>query len=403
MQNSSLSLLATLCLSTALFVAPASAQNATAKTNDAQPTAQAQAKNAVNNQGQAADKKANAKPAANGQGQAADKKANAKPAETGQAQAADKSNGAQPAENNAAKEEERKLLEAELNNTDVDSTEILDFPARTSLGEIEMATLPGVKESLINGPASMAPSVSTKDLPSEQLLGRITSEVFQEMADLERGNVFLKLQMQKEQLKNDLEKLKATYRQNRLEEIAKREDVVRSRIAWWQEQEAARLEMEKKKAETEAIEQQITEAEELRNKLREEAIAEKEAAKKKAIEKAAAEAAKALNTVETPVVAEQTKANEQNETLGDKLPILSDTYSLISVRGMKSNLSASLKNKKDGSLSVVKKGDVLPSGHHVIEITKESLIAEIENRKDILLFAVEAKTDDESGTVGANK
>ena len=101
-------------------------------------------------------------------------------------------------------------MEAELNNTDVDSTEILDFPARTSLGEIEMATLPGVKESLINGPASMAPSVSTKDLPSEQLLGRITSEVFQEMADLERGNVFLKLQMQKEQLKNDLEKLKAT-------------------------------------------------------------------------------------------------------------------------------------------------------------------------------------------------
>ena len=382
MQNSSLSLLATLCLSTALFVMPASAQNAAEKNNNAQPTAQAQAKNAGNNQGQAADKAAAAKPAANNQGQAADKAAAAK------------SDG-----NSAAKEEERKQLEAELNNTDVDSTEILDFPARTSLGEIEMATLPGVKESLINGPASMAPSVSTKDLPSEQLLGRITSEVFQEMADLERGNVFLKLQMQKEQLKNDLEKLKATYRQNRLEEIAKREDVVRSRITWWQEQEAARLEMEKKKAETEAIEQQIAEAEELRNKLREEAIAEKEAAKKKAIEKAAAEAAKALNNAEASEVAEKAKESEESsETATDKIPILSEIYSLVSVRGMKTNLSASLKNKKDGSLSVVKKGDMLPSGHRVIEITRESLIAEIENKKDILLFVVETKTEEEPET-----
>ena len=396
MQNSSLSLLATLCLSTALFVMPASAQNAAGKNNNAQPTAQAQAKNAANNQGQGADKAA-AKPGANNQGQGADKAA-AKPGANNQGQGADKA-AAKPDGNSAAKEEERKQLEAELNNTDVDSTEILDFPARTSLGEIEMATLPGVKESLINGPASMAPSVSTKDLPSEQLLGRITSEVFQEMADLERGNVFLKLQMQKEQLKNDLEKLKATYRQNRLEEIAKREDVVRSRIAWWQEQEAARLEMEKKKAETEAIEQQIAEAEELRNKLREEAVAEKEAAKKKAIEKAAAEAAKALNNAETPEVAEKAKESEENsETAADKIPVLSEIYSLVSVRGMKTNLSASLKNKKDGSLSVVKKGDMLPSGHRVIEITRESLIAEIENKKDILLFVVETAKEEKTET-----
>lgn len=361
MQNSSLSLLATLCLSTALFVMPAFAQNAAEKNNNAQPTAQA------------GDK---AKDAANGQGQAVNK------------------NGNVPASGNSAvKEEERKQLEAELNNTDVDSTEILDFPARTSLGEIEMATLPGVKESLINGPASMAPSVSTKDLPSEQLLGRITSEVFQEMADLERGNVFLKLQMQKEQLKNDLEKLKATYRQNRLEEIAKREDVVRSRIAWWQEQEAARLEMEKKKAETEAIEQQIAEAEELRNKLREEAIAEKEAAKKKAIEKEAADASKVLNDADKTAVSDSAK--DDGTDLQDKIPLLNELYSLISVRGMKTNLSASLKNKKDGSLSVVKKGDVLSSGHHVVDITRESLIAEVEDRKDVLIFSTGTATEPE--------
>ncbi len=363
MQNSSLSLLATLCLSTALFVAPVHAQDATAKPNEAQPTAQT----------------------------------DSKPAENEQAKAADNKTAENPTANDVAKEEERKQLEAELNNTDVNSAEILDFPARTSLGEIEMATLPGVKESLITGPASMAPSVSTKDLPSEQLLGRITSEVFQEMADLERGNVFLKLQMQKEQLKNDLEKLKATYRQSRLEEIAKREDVVRSRIAWWQEQEAARLEMEKKKAETEAIEQQIAEAEELRNKLREEAIAEKEAAKKRAIEKAAVEAANAANNSEQQPVVEQPQSQPTattDETLEDKIPTLNEIYVLLSVRGMKTNLSASLKNQKDGTVLVVKKGDVLPSGHHILDITRESLIATIEDRKDILLFSVKAPTEE---------
>ena len=157
MQNNSLSLLATLCLSTAFFVSPAYAQNAP------QPLTGATAGSELI------------------------------PADTS-------ADTGLPNTMDAGKAQEKQLLEAELSNTAVSSSEILDFPARTSLGELEMATLPGIKESLITGPAPMAPSVSTKDLPSEQLLGRITSEVFQEMADLERGHVFLKLQMQKEQL-----------------------------------------------------------------------------------------------------------------------------------------------------------------------------------------------------------
>lgn len=322
MQNSSLSLLATLCLSTALIVVPAFAEDAP---KQVEPTVNAE----------------------------------------------------QVKPQDEAKEQERKMLEAELNNTDVDSAEILDFPTRTSLGEMEMATLPGVKESLITGPASMAPSVSTKDLPSEQLLGRITSEVFQEMADLERGNVFLKLQMQKEQLKNDLEKLKAAYRQSRLEEIAKREDVVRSRINWWQEQENARIEMERKKAETESIEQQIAEAEELRNKLREEAIAEKEAAKRKA---QVIEAA--LNgSSDVSDVSDKADIDEVYE-----MPRLNTLYALISVRGMKGKLSATVKNLSDGSTRVVKVDDVLPSGHKVTAITRETIESVIDGRKDVLLL-----------------
>lgn len=378
MQNSSLSLLAAFCLSAALFAAPVCAQsrNAAVKPAAAQTAEKAETGKPVPEAGakEAGDAgKADAKPAANTAGKAEQ----------------------QPAEN-AAKAEERKQLEAELHNTDVNSAEILDFPARTSLGEMEMATLPGAKESLITGPASMAPSVSTKDLPSEQLLGRITSEVFQEMADLERGNVFLKLQMQKEQLKNDLEKLKAAYRQSRLEEIAKREDVVRSRIAWWQEQEAARLEMEKKKAETEAIEQQIAEAEELRNKLREEAIAQKEAVKKNALEAALAEAALPVPAGQPAETAEQpqTETKAEAEEIEVKVPYINETYALVSVRGMKTKLSATLKSVKDNSVLTVKKGDNLPTGHHVLDITRDSLIAGINDRKDILLLTAKASADE---------
>lgn len=273
---------------------------------------------------------------------------------------------------------QKKALEAELSNTNINSAEILDFPGRTSLGDLEMATLPGINESIINGPSPMAPSVSTKDMPSEQLLGRITTEVFQEMADLERGNVFLKLQMQKEQLKNDLEKLKATYRQTRLEEISKREEVVRSRINWWQEQEDVRLEMEKKKAETEAVEQQIAEAEELRNKLRAEAIAEKEKAQADALSSDSSDSSDSADT----------KKKDVEAVKEEKVVRAVDTYSLIAVKGIKGNLTASLEQLDDGKVIQVKVQQTLPTGFVVEEITKDTIKLRSGEQTEVLMFNV---------------
>ncbi len=285
--------------------------------------------------------------------------------------------------NDPAKDAQKKALDTELGNTDVNSAEILDFPSRTSLGELEMATLPGINESIINGPAPMAASVSTKDMPSEQLLGRITSEVFQEMADLERGNVFLKLQMQKEQLKNDLEKLKATYRQTRLEEIAKREDVVRSRINWWQEQENVRLEMEKKKAETEAVEQQIAEAEELRNKLRAQALAEKEKV--------------------APKDGEATSSDAADEAVEEITiePIFRavDMYDLIAVKGVKGDLTARLKKKEDGQVLNVKVKHKLPNNMIVDSITRDSIVIRTGDKKETILFNVVPAAEEVEETV----
>ena len=68
---------------------------------------------------------------------------------------------------------------------------------------------------------------------------------------------------------NDLENLRASYRQNRLDEIAKREDVVRTRIQWWQEQEKLRLESEKQRQEAEELKAQRAEAEALKEQLAE--------------------------------------------------------------------------------------------------------------------------------------
>ena len=82
------------------------------------------------------------------------------------------------------------LGEKELAYVSTNSKTTVDFPARPSLGTLELAPLPGLNEKLITGPAPTEPSVSPKDFPSDQLFGRITSEIFQEMADLERGNTF---------------------------------------------------------------------------------------------------------------------------------------------------------------------------------------------------------------------
>lgn len=242
----------------------------------------------------------------------------------------------------------KQLLDSELSDINAETKNVVDFPNRSSLGSLELASLPGTRESLITGPASMEPSVSKKDLPSEQLLGRITPEVFQEMADLERGNVFLKLQMQKEQLKNDLEALKAKYRQARLDEISKRENVVRSRISWWQDQEKIRLEIEKKKAETEAIEQKIEEAEALRDQLRTQAM---ERAKESPEE------------IKTVINIEPKKTSE----------VFADQYALVDIKGAKGVLKARLKNLKEEKVITVQIGDVLPSGHTVKNITKDSI------------------------------
>ena len=229
---------------------------------------------------------------------------------------------------------------------------MVDFPPRTSMETFEYASLPGIKETNITGPQPLKTgnSLSAKDLPSEQLLGQITPEVFQEMADIERTNVFLKMQMQQEELKKSLENLKATYRQNRLDEIMKREDVIRSRIKWWQEQEKERLELEAKKAEAESLAQQIAEANALREELRKKALAKLEAKE---------------GSGETTNDSEGT--DDKTTTAVEKM------YRIESIKGKQGDVVARLKPKNSSDVIKVTVGSVLPSGHEVTDISSEKI------------------------------
>jgi len=263
--------------------------------------------------------------------------------------------------------ENKKRLEEELKNTTISGKSIVDFPNRPSLGSLELAPLPGLNDISVKGPLPMEASVSGKDLPSEQLLGRITPEVFQEMADLERGNTFLKLQLEKEKLKNDLEKLKATYRQQRLDEISKRENVVRSRIQWWQEQEKLRLAIERKQAEEEALARKIAEQDENRNKVRQEVL-------------------KNLTSSQNVPQNKKTKNAVKEKPTIITQPTMEELYTLDSIRGVGTKLSAKIKSKSDGSVITIKKDDILPSGHVVKEIKKDGITVAFGNRIDQLAF-----------------
>ena len=243
----------------------------------------------------------------------------------------------------------------------------VDFPGRSSLGEMKEATLPNLTDSVIKGPSPMGVVVSKKAPPSEQLLGRITSEVFHEMADLERGNVFLKLQTQREQLKNDLEKLKAAYRQARLDEIEKRENVIRTRVEWMQEQERIRQEILEKKMQTELLEKQIEEAE----------LRKEELLKPKKEETGTAAPADGEK-----VITDDTSVSEEAPVVQPEgLPPLT----ILDIKGMKNRLTARLVDA-DGRVRSVQVGSTLPSAHIVKSIDRTEIVFEKDGKPEMLMI-----------------
>ena len=244
----------------------------------------------------------------------------------------------------------------------------VDFPGRNSLSESKEAPLPSLSESVIKDPAPMERVVSKKEAPSEQLLGRITPEVFHEMADLERGNVFLELQSQREDLKNKVEDLKSKYREARLAEIEKRENVIRARVKWQQEQERIRQEILEQQLKTELLEKQLEESELAKEDLL---------------------PVSDVNAEDENAETEETKKKKEIEKVYR-------IEKIIDIKGMKGKLSARVvdNNGKNLTLTV---GSTLPSGYVVKDITKTEIILIKGESVDVLnIHDLSQFTDDES-------
>lgn len=253
----------------------------------------------------------------------------------------------------------------------LDGKQPVDFPARSSMATMELAPLPRLDESQIEAPAPMTPSVSSKDFPSEQLLGRLNPDVFQQLADIQRTNTLVELQKQKIDKENALETAKANYRTARLNEIKEREALIHQRIQWWQEQEKIRLDNEKMRAEEESMKNALEKAE-----------AQKQLEALQNSERLAS--ASALTPTDgtegTPVSSEQTRRGDGSTTGGNAL------YKLLSIQGTNSNLVARVQNTDTKKMSTVRVGDTLSTGDIISSITPTQVVMSFEGTEYTLTF-----------------
>lgn len=261
-----------------------------------------------------------------------------------------------------------------------ETQERVDFPLRPSLGTPVEAELPSLTDSPIREPSPMEISTSKNATPSEQLLGRITSEVFHEMADLERGNVFLKLQTERETLKNDLEALKAKYRQARLDEIEKRESVIRTRVEWMQEQERIRQEILEKQKQLDLLDQQ-REVANLQKTERLMALSQKRPSTpvqtttpKNITVDASNPSSPEVTEVDTDI---------EDSFVSPVVPSFLSELTILDIKGVKNKLTARVYDKS-GKIFTLKKGDIFGIDYVVKDITKNEVVFVYGDQEEVL-------------------
>ena len=268
-----------------------------------------------------------------------------------------------------------------------DVQERQDFPERNSLSQMVTAELPNLADSPIREPSPMEVDTSKNARPSEQLLGRITSEVFHEMADLERGNVFLKLQTERETLKNDLEALKAKYRQARLDEIEKRESVIRTRVEWMQEQERIRQEILEKQKQLDLLDQQ-REVANLQKTERLMALSQKRpvAPVQTTVPKNVTVNVEDTSNPEpiVDVVEDPTLLPSEGEGFTSPVvPSFLSELTILDIKGVKNKLTARVYDKS-GKLFTLKKGDIFGIDYVVKDISKNEIVFVYDDQEEVL-------------------
>lgn len=307
----------------------------------------------------------------------------------------------------------------------------LDIPPPPS--DIPAPPAPTSAPNLDFGP-STSRSMNLSTPPSEQILGKVSSDIFREMAEMERENNTLSLQLKREQLRSEIDALKSANRQMLFDEIERREKMTQARLEWELAQDLKRQEALERKQKAEIRQKQIEAAlkreEERRiQKLKDEEAAriqkEKEEQMKQEQERAelrkkydAATIVRVNNLKPTlmaitrPPKVKRSPSTRVSRTLtasgedmltkkkaGQALTTevsageedqnreaATNLYAVSEIRGTAGSLIAKLISKKDRTTFFVKKSTILPTGHTVIDIDKDFVLVQIGKNKEMIGF-----------------
>lgn len=135
-------------------------------------------------------------------------------------------------------------------------------PAEPVLDLGSPAPAPAPAPSMAPPPMSYAPSpassqMSLSSAPTEQFLGKLSSDVFREMAEIEQENNTLMLQLKRDKLRSEIDALKTANRQTLFNEIERREKMTQARLEWELEQELKRQAAVERKQQAEIRQKQI--------------------------------------------------------------------------------------------------------------------------------------------------
>lgn len=306
-------------------------------------------------------------------------------------------------------------------------TDNMDIPAPQDVPP------PGGAPALeFNAPAPKGLSGS----PSDQVLGKVSSDIFREMAEMERENNSLALQLKREGLRAEIDALKANNRQMLFDEIERREKMTQARLEWELAQDLKRQEALERKQRAEIRQKQIEAAlkreedrriqkmkdEEAERKRKEEELErQKEAERAELKKKYEAASIVRLNNLKPTLIAatrpprikrspsslvshtltaggedllNKKKAGEaltasvpddKQDNLKKQDPA-STLYAVAEIRGTAGSLIAKLISKKDKMTFFAKKSTILPTGHTVIDINKDYVLLQYGSLKEIVGF-----------------
>lgn len=312
-------------------------------------------------------------------------------------------------------------------------------PAPTENNTMDVPPPPAADSSTANTGMSLTAS------PSDQFLGKLSSDVFREMADMERENNKLMLQLKREQLRSEIDALKTANRQQLFDEIERREKMTQARLEWELAQELKRQEALERRQKAEIRQKQIEAAlkrevdrrkekakkEEEERRKKEEEIKQKEEKELKELKlKYDAAALIQLNELKPTLMAvtrppkvkrspssradinltaigedlltkkkagqaltgvsfsgaDVPKGSAQDDSDTKKSEPASTLYSVAEIRGTAGTLIAKLVSKKDKMTFYAKKNTILPTGHTVIDIDKDFVLVQLGKTKEMIGF-----------------